>query len=242
MPLPPGRTALRWSRIGNSAARLAVIAGYFAAWWCIYGHMNAHGADPVRTVHLTRPADLIPGIIQPWTAVVYLLGGIVLPLLPFIYNWSWPRLRFVLACYAITTSLAFACYWLWPVSIIRPAYEGPGLGQWLMREVVAIDRPANCFPSSHVFYAVLGALLLARTGASRLVRLMTWALAVVVSVTTVTTGQHYFLDAAGGVAVALLGYAIARYLLPKNPEDGAAPKRAQPTGVATCRGAPSTSC
>ena len=44
-------------------------------------------------IHRVRPCDLWPEIIQPWTAVVYVFGGFLLPLLPFYYNWAWPKLR-----------------------------------------------------------------------------------------------------------------------------------------------------
>jgi membrane-associated phospholipid phosphatase len=194
------------------AARALVVAAYFMIWSATYHITNAHGSDPVQTVHLTRPCDLVPGIIQPWTAVLYLAGGLVLPLLPFAYNWSWPKLRFVLACYAVSSTLAFLCYWAWPLGIVRPSFEGPGLGNWLMRQVVAVDGEANCFPSSHVLFAVLGALLVGHGGAGRPVRVAVWALAVAVCATTVTTGQHYFLDVAGGAAFALAGYGVARVL------------------------------
>src|SRR5205807_1003133 len=140
------------------AVRVLVVVCFFAAWWATYAWTNARGADPSRAVYLTPPRDLIPGILQPWTAVVYLAGGLALPLLPFFYYREWPRLRFVLAAYAIASALAFAGYLLWPLCIERPSYEGPGLGNWLMRHVVAVDDEANCFPSSHALFAVLAAV------------------------------------------------------------------------------------
>jgi membrane-associated phospholipid phosphatase len=194
-------------------AKLAVIALFFTAWAFVYEFVNRRGADPARTIHLTRPLDRFPGIIQPWTAVIYVFGGLALPLLPFVFNWQWPRLRFVLACYALTSLLAFGCYWIWPLGIVRPAYQGDGFGEWLMRRVFTWDLEANCFPSSHTFFAILGAILVSGGGAGPVTRRLTWALAVMVCATTVTTGQHYFVDIAGGVAAAFFGYASARGLM-----------------------------
>jgi hypothetical protein len=201
----------------NSVARFFAVAGFFAAWWATYVWTNARGSEPGRAVYFARPCDLAPGIIQPWTAIIYLVGGLALPLLPFIYYRDWPRFRFVLACYAIASVLAFACYLLWPVAIVRPSYDGPGFGNWLMRHVLEVDDEANCSPSSHVFFAVLAAMLVDRGGAGRSVRVLVWGLAAAVCVTTVTTGQHYVLDAAGGVATALAGYIAARRLFPPAP-------------------------
>jgi membrane-associated phospholipid phosphatase len=207
----PCPTALR-PPVRATVAKLAVIGVYFAVWWTVYAFTNSRTSDSARTVRFERPVDVFPDIIQPWTAVVYLGGGLALPLLPFLFNWSWPRVGFVLTCYAVASAVAFLCYWFWPVSIERPAFDGPGLGEWLMRTVVAVDEPANCFPSAHVLYAILGATLVGHGGASPPVRIATWLLAGAVAITTVTTGQHYFIDVAGGVGAALLGYGAARLL------------------------------
>jgi membrane-associated phospholipid phosphatase len=119
--------------------------------------------------------------------------------------------------YALTSATAFACYLIWPLWIDRPSYDGPGVGRWLMREVVSVDGAANCAPSSHVFYAVLAALLVGRAARTPAVRAAVWVLAVAVSATTVTTGQHYFVDVVGGVVVSLFGYSAVRALLPAGP-------------------------
>jgi membrane-associated phospholipid phosphatase len=199
------------------AARLLVIAAYYLAWWVGYTLTNSYASDPGRTIRLARPYDVVPGVIQPWTAVVYVFGGLVLPLLPFYYNWDWPKLRFVLACYALSSALAFVCYCAWPVSIVRPPFDGLGLGDWLMRQVLSADQEANCFPSSHAYYAVLGAILVRHGGAGRAVSALVGSLAAAVCATTVTTGQHYVMDVAGGVAVAVASYAAVRFLLRPGP-------------------------
>jgi membrane-associated phospholipid phosphatase len=201
-------------------ARVLVVCAYFCVWSGVYSFTNTLNSDSARSIHMTRPCDLFPDIIQPWTAIIYLVGGLALPLLPFFFTWEWRKVWFVLLCYAITTVLACICYLLWPLSMVRPSFEGPGVGRWLMRHVVAIDNEANCFPSSHVFYAVLGAILVGNR-ISWPVRLSIYVLAAAVCISTVTTGQHYFLDVLGGVVFAIVSYAIARLLLPTRTTDGA---------------------
>jgi membrane-associated phospholipid phosphatase len=203
-----------WVSGRGIAARVILIAVYWGVWWVGYTITNAYASEPNRTIRLVRPYDLVPGIIQPWTAVIYVFGGLALPVLPFYFNWDWPKLRFVLACYALSAALAFLSYCLWPLSIIRPPFEGAGLGNWLMRQVVSVDQEANCCPSSHVLYAVLGAILVCHGGAGWPVRVLTWLLAAGVCATTITTGQHYVLDVAGGVAVAVASYLTIGFLLP----------------------------
>jgi membrane-associated phospholipid phosphatase len=203
-----------WKRESEVLLRGLVVAAYFAIWYAGYYFTNTRGSDPSRAIHMVRPCDLWPDIIQPWTAVIYVFGGFLLPVLPFYFNWAWAKLRLVLVCYTLCSVLAFSCYLLWPLSIVRPSFDGPGLGRWIMRQVLTVDNEANCFPSSHVYYAVLGAILVRHGGAGRLVRGATYGLAVAVMATTVTTGQHYFVDIGGGLAAGVFSYLAVRYLLP----------------------------
>jgi len=206
---PPARAT--WTQALQKAA---VVVGFFSLWLWAYDLVNAFAADPVRTIHLTSPASVFPWIIQPWTAVIYIAGGVIFPLVPFLYYRSWRGIAFVMACVMASSLIAFAIYWAWPVSMVRPEFAGETLGERLMRWVFLVDKPANCFPSLHVIFAVLGAHLIDRAGAGRAARWIWWAFAAAVSVTTITSGQHYFIDVPAGVAVALAGYTVGRRLVP----------------------------
>jgi len=206
---PPPR--LTWPQ---ALQRAAVVAGFFGLWLWSYDAVNAFAADPVRTIHLTSPASVFSWIIQPWTSVIYIIGGVIFPLVPFLYYRSWRGIALVMACVTASSVMAFAIYWAWPVSMVRPEFAGGTLGERLMLWIFLVDKPANCFPSLHVVFAVLGALLIDRAGAGRVARWFWWAFAAAVSVTTVTSGQHYFIDVPGGVAVALAGYTVGHWLLP----------------------------
>jgi membrane-associated phospholipid phosphatase len=194
--------------------KAAVVAGFFGLWWWGYDTINAFASDPVRTIHLTNPASVFPWIIQPWTAVIYIIGGAVFPVVPFLYYRSWRGIAFVMACVTATSLLSFAIYWSWPVSMVRPEFAGGTVGERLMLWVFSVDKPANCFPSSHVFFSLLGAHLIDRAGVGRAERWVWWAFAAAVCVTTVTSGQHYFIDVPGGAAVAWAGYTVGYRLVP----------------------------
>ena len=98
--------------------------------------------------------------------------------------------------------MSFACYLAWPISMVRPEFGGENVGERLMLWVFEKDQPGNCFPSSHVFFAILGALLVPRARVGLNARFAIWALAIAVCITTITSGQHYFIDIPGGVAAA----------------------------------------
>lgn len=202
-PITRGRT------LRDDLVKLTAIFLFFFLWFQTYKFFNDWGSRPGRAIRLARPCDVWPGLIQPWTAVIYLFGGGLIPFLPFVYNWGWEKLRVVLRAYVISSLISFTAYGLVPMSITRPPYEGSGLGERLMRWVLTVDNEANCCPSSHTTFAILAAILVAHGGAPRGVRAATWVLAVAICLTTITTGQHYFIDVPGGVVTAVVSYYAA---------------------------------
>lgn len=206
------RSRSAWS---STIAKLGAIFAFFSAWSLLYLALNTRGANPSRAFYFPRPYDLSPHVIQPWTAVIYVFGGLATPFLPFLYNWTWSKLRFVLLVYFISSVLMFVFFFAFPVAMVRPVYTGDGFGERLMRSVFSVDREANCFPSSHTLFAILAAILTAHGGAPRPVRVLMWILAAAICATTITTGQHYFMDVAGGIITAMAGYvAAARVVRP----------------------------
>lgn len=65
-----------------------------------------------------------------------------------------------------------------------------------------IDRPTNCFPSMHVASAVMSTMVFYRRRPVVFVIFCVWALAI--SVTTLTTKQHFFVDVVSGVGFGLV--------------------------------------
>lgn len=91
---------------------------------------------------------------------------------------------------------------------LPPPDLGPGIGAWLSRvthaefaDLRAADSPSNCFPSQHV--ALAWALGLTWAGFLRRpwARALPVAWAVLVSIGTLTTKQHYLWDVPSGVIV-----------------------------------------
>jgi len=101
--------------------------------------------------------------------------------------------------------------------IHRPDYQGTGLGFSLMRIVASLDDPSNLMPSLHTALAVVCALLVSRRQPALWVRISVWVLAVLIGVSTITVGQHYFWDVPAGIATALIGYfGVSRLLRKEN--------------------------
>lgn len=89
-----------------------------------------------------------------------------------------------------------------PLTILRPQIVGPGLFDAILAWFYSIDPPTNLFPSLHVSMAFFcaGVLSLARPR----YRILVYAWAVAVALSTLLTRQHYLIDVAAGLALGLI--------------------------------------
>ena len=186
-------------------AKAAVIVLFATIWWFAYDALNAWNATPSRAIYLApRPCDIWPGIIQPASAVVYVGFTAILLIWPLVLSWETKAFRQLLTMIAIGSLTGFATFAAWPLNMRRPEFAGNTFGETIMRAVFAIDHSANCFPSFHTFFALLGALVVANRSKSTLHSALAIFFAVAVVASTISTGQHYVIDAIGGALLALI--------------------------------------
>ena len=81
------------------------------------------------------------------------------------------------------------------------------------------DAGIVAFPSFHVLLAVLSAVAL---GSLRKLRWPVWILAVLIILSTLTTGWHYLIDVIGGLVLAAITLAATALVLPETESAGAA--------------------
>ena len=90
--------------------KVSAVALFLVIWLVTYKFFNNWNAQPERAIHLTRPCDLWPRVIQPWTAWIYVLGGYPIVLLPLMFSFgTWVRLKQVLIAYAVSSVIGFTC-------------------------------------------------------------------------------------------------------------------------------------
>ena len=196
--------------------KAAAVALFFGIWLWAYDVVNGFAADPIRTIHLTNPASVFPWVIQPWTAVIYVIGGVIFPVAPFLYYRNWRGIAFVMACFRQAR-----CY--------RSPSTRRGRCRWSARRLRAhTGRAADALgfrggqagkllpEHARVLRGARGDLI-DRAGVGREARWFWWVFAAAVCVTTVTSGQHYFIDVPGGVAVAVAGYTAGHRLVRIDP-------------------------
>jgi len=102
---------------------------------------------------------------------------------------------------ALVTDLFFLIY---PAYMPKPGLEVANVFDGLVAWVWRVDTNVNVFPSQHVAYSVVCALILSKAFKGKVLYFV--ALATVISISTVLIKQHYIWDVLGGVLVAVIAY------------------------------------
>lgn len=153
--------------------------------------------------------------VDPAWMAVYGSLYIFVVVLPLVVVRERLLIRRAMQAYLLVMTLSYAIFLLYPTSAPRPeAVPGDGFAPWALRIMYDIDPPYNCFPSLHVAYAFVSALACSRVhrGVGRAA--VAWA--VLISVSTLFTKQHYVVDVIAGIAAAALGYVL---FLRRHPRD-----------------------
>jgi membrane-associated phospholipid phosphatase len=110
----------------------------------------------------------------------------------------------------LASALSFCVFFFYPTILPRSSVHAEGLTAQAFQLLYSVDAASNCFPSLHVALACLAALGIAEERA----RLATFAIfwAGLISLSTMTTKQHYFADVVAGVCVAAVCRALAKSL------------------------------
>lgn len=101
-----------------------------------------------------------------------------------------------------------------PATNVRPEVEGSGADALLMRLLYWIDTPTNLFPSIHCFVAWLGTRYIYECKKMRcrwLVYILCTVGSILVFLSTLYTKQHVLWDVVSGIAVAEIGWLVARF-------------------------------
>ena len=113
---------------------------------------------------------------------------------------------------AIARVVCFLLYLLMPTTMQRPEITEPGFWNDVMRLLYWIDLPDNLFPSIHClisWFCWIG--VRNRKEVPAAYRWFSFAAALAVCVSTVTTRQHVLIDIAGGVLLAEISYYVAGF-------------------------------
>lgn len=167
--------------------------------------LNAYPLSAPRLLPLTWLDRAVPFL--PWTVLPYaalLFSDVVLPL--FLRDRE--VFRRMLVAYGLAIGANFLVWAVFPTAILRPPVpSGDSVAEALYRLLVAVDGAGNCFPSGHVTIPAVAVWGLALERPR--LRVPLWGGLAVLSLTILTTKQHYLADLFGGLGTAALGIALS---------------------------------
>jgi membrane-associated phospholipid phosphatase len=112
--------------------------------------------------------------------------------------------RSFLAACIFTFTFGVIIFILFPTYVKPAPLQGNDIFTLLLRILQEVGGRYDAFPSGHIYITTLLALFFSRRYPRR--RLLWILILVIVSFSTLFTGQHYILDILGGYAVAFSGY------------------------------------
>lgn len=110
--------------------------------------------------------------------------------------------------------ICFVFFIVLPTTNVRPSVEGGGFIPFVMRFIYWVDTPTNLFPSIHCFVAWLGTRYIYECKSLRhraLISALCTIGTLLVFASTLFTKQHVLPDVISGVAVAEIGWLVARF-------------------------------
>ena len=172
--------------------------------WILYFATNRQNVVPAHLLPLTVVDSGLPFL--PWTGWIY-STVFIMPLVACFAVESDADVRVLVLSFAGMTTLDTLVFLAYPTAYPRPGMGSLSLAAAPLALVRFFDTPKNCFPSQHVAAAFLTALHVQRLSPS-------WgsaclALALAISLSTLTTKQHYLWDVIAGALVAVAAYRLS---------------------------------
>jgi len=196
-----------WS---HTRERMWAIGGIVLLHICCYYVVNLTNSHRAAAafVDLAVPLDRwIPYV--GWTWGIYYFGDVYITLWAAVVFWHIPRHRLLRAVQAYCGTIILGAI----VQLLLPARapwpESPVAVQQWMHQLISM-KPYACLPSMHVALAVLPAGIAVSVLESRSLRMASVVLAAMITASTLTMKEHFFLDAIAGLVLGLAAYAFWR--------------------------------
>lgn len=167
----------------------------------------SRGTERTLMLPLDNLLPFIPAFSLAYVAM-YFMG-----FLPFFTVRNTSYLRKVALGYIILGGISFLIFALFPVKMIRPDFAAEHGFELLVSIIYHIDLPYNTFPSLHVIQVFFAALVVRKV--NKRAGNYAFLLAVPISLSTLLIKQHYVLDLAAGLLIAVVGYLVFARLVGK---------------------------
>ncbi len=196
------------------------------ATYLIYPVLN-HGPSKIfLQTPLDRAIPLVPVMVIPYLSLFPLIGvaAVVFAVADL------RRLQALALAVTVALLVSYLVYAVAQSYVMRPSPVGRDWLTAAVRQVYALDRPYNDFPSLHTSLSTIVAILWLRMHRRTGAIVAFWCSLIVAS--TVLIHQHYLADVAGGLAVAWLAVAASDRIISRiqhdRPDQSPEPGRSQP--------------
>lgn len=183
--------------------RLKVAFFYFFVFLIGYGFPNRFPLFAPHHVPTTLFDDWAG--FRPWTIWIY-ISDYLLIFTPLLFVNELSELKRFSRCVLANFVIHFPFFLFFPTTVPHVQVAGDSFSEKFVLLHHKIDEPLNCFPSQHVSLSYLMAILFWKT--NRKVSILFFIWATLISISTMTTKQHYFWDVIGGIGVTMLSYII----------------------------------
>lgn len=183
--------------------RLATILIFYLISGGLYFLINKlNEGKPAYTLGITLDS-CIPFV--PFWAWFYVLYFVVI-VTPFFFINDYRELKLSIISYSIAATITLCFYFFWRTYMIRPEVIGNGVSEWLVKMIYRADNPYNCFPSQHVTFSWLAAMVARRK--NKVFGGIWVVLALLISLSTLFIKQHWFMDLLSGIITAIVAYLL----------------------------------
>ena len=200
----------------NSFAVEKIVKGLFLFGYFVLGYFGSnqfHFFEPiVLPLHVIDKA--VP--IIPWTSWIYISEYFLFFFLIFLIDTKELMNRFTIGMFVcLTTSIFF--FIIFPTilpseNLVHLKVESFNIHILAYNFIKTIDAPGNCFPSLHVGLCYLVSFCFLGYSWKKSLFFFVWATAIAFS--TLSTGQHYFIDIPSGFLVAVFSFVFSLQWVP----------------------------
>ncbi len=152
-----------------------------------------------------RHIPFMPVFVLPYVSYYFFL---VIAALLLAYRRKVERLEQYLLATILSLVVAYVFYGFFQTYVIRPEIIVSGPLTRLVAGIYKADNPYNDFPSLHVTLSILASICLYRQVKADKA-LAAWG--VLIAISTVFIKQHYVMDVAGGIVLAVFSYCVSRF-------------------------------
>jgi membrane-associated phospholipid phosphatase len=172
--------------------------------WCIQMIYIPTSMRPEGGIEPKLPIDIFP-VWSIWILPYVLCYALWSVSFVWIVLKTEDRLfrSFVAAC-MLTFAVGNMIFIFFPTYVMPASLPGNDIFTWLLHMIQKNSGRYDAFPSAHIYITTLLTLFFSRWYPRR--KLLWILILVIVSFSTLFTGQHYILDVLGGYAVAFSGY------------------------------------